>query len=132
MLPDGDFDMVKEIMLDFDFKLISKDNEKIKGQHGKYYLSQKYKNFELQVKLIARSQMVKLKLKQFDAGQKIRMEIFASFKSKVHADMWNLPKSLSDALQGVVYENDRQIKYGDISILEGEAVDNFSVYVGEL
>jgi len=124
--------MVKEIMLNFDFKLISKDNEKLKGLHGKFYLSKKYKNFEMQVKLMARSQMVKSKLELFGANQDLRMEIYASFKSKVHADMWNLPKSLSDALQGVVYENDRQIKYGDISILEGEESNNFRVYVGEL
>lgn len=124
--------MTKEIALEFDFKLISKDNEKIQNRNGKYFLSKKYKDFEKLIKDSTFVQMHNNKLDSFAPGVQLKMEIFAYFKTKVHADMWNLPKSLSDALQGIVYKNDKQIKAGTISITEGWDEDKFTVYVNQL
>jgi len=124
--------LTKEITLEFDFKLISKDNEKIQNRTGKYFLSKKYKDFEKLIKDSTFVQMHNNKLDSFAPGVQLKMEIFAYFKTKVHADMWNLPKSLSDALQGIVYKNDKQIKAGTISITEGWDEDKFTVYVNQL
>lgn len=125
--------MTKEVILKFDFKLISKDNEKIRNRSGRYYLSKKYKNFE---KLIKDCTAIQLREKYnsiyFEKDVQIQMNLFAYFKSKVHADMWNLPKSLADALQGIVYENDRQIKQGEIKVLENCERDAFTVYINQL
>lgn len=124
--------MNKDIMLKFDFKLISKDNEKIRNSQGRYYLSPKYKVFEQLIKDTAFLQMRNLKFEPFDKNAHLEMKIFAYFETKVHPDMWNLPKSLADALQNVVYHNDRQIKAGEISITENWKKDTFNVYIKQI
>lgn len=124
--------MTDEITLKFDFKLISKDNEKIRGKHGKVFLSDKYKNFERSIKLAAHNQIKKSDFEPFEPDAQLNMKIFAYFKTKVHADLWNLPKSLSDALEEIIYPNDRQIKSGEIIVTENWERDAFTVYVTKI
>lgn len=121
------------VILHFDFKLISKDNEKIQNQKGRYFLSDKYKSFEKQIKDTAFIQLQEnYNSVFFENGVDLEMHIYTYFKTKVHPDMWNLPKSLADALQGIVYRNDRQIKSGKITITEGWERDSFNVHIKPL
>jgi len=124
--------MAEDIMLRFNFKLISKDNEKIQNKQGKYFLSKKYKDFEKLIRDCAYIQLRNKKMEPFEKDAHLKMKIFVYYKTKVHPDLWNIPKSLADALQGVVYENDRQIHHGEISITEGWEWDSFNVYIGQI
>lgn len=121
--------MVKQILLLFEFKLISKDNEKIQNRQGKYFLSPKYKSFEKLIRDTAFFQMRSMSFEPFSKDANLQMIIRTYFKTKVHADMWNLPKSLGDALQDVVYKNDKQIKSGTISIHENADRNYFTVFI---
>ncbi|MBU0846786.1 RusA family crossover junction endodeoxyribonuclease, partial [Patescibacteria group bacterium] len=52
--------------------------------------------------------------------------------TKVHPDLFNLPKSVVDALQGIAYHNDRQIKEGHIIVTEAWERDSFSVHITKI
>jgi len=117
------FNMIK---LEYQFKLISKDNEKIRNKQGMYFLSKKFKDFEKLVKLTTVSQY-----KGNILTETLTLTITAYFKSKVHADCFNLPKGICDALEGIAYKNDRQIKFGSIIIgSESSDTDHFVVEIG--
>ncbi len=112
------------ITLKYDMRLISKDNEKIQNRQGRYFLSKEYKEFEATVKLITKSQY-KGPVLAGDVG----MQIIALYTNKVHPDTSNLSKSICDALQGVVYKNDKQIAELYVRRFEGEAKDGFIVEI---
>lgn len=110
------------VSLSFPFRLISKDNEKIMNRQGRYFVSKKYREFDKMVKLFAKQQY---KGEPLDGNLKVT--IVAEFDSKVHCDLFNLPKGLMDSLQGIVMNNDKQIKVGRLALAETMAKDKFSV-----
>lgn len=110
------------IKLMFDFRLISKDNEKIFNRQGRPFLSKKFKDWEKKVKNDVK-QIYRGKVLEED----LKMNINAFFTNKVHADTQNLSKGLCDALQKIVYKNDKQIKLITIRVTEGSSHDFFSV-----
>ena len=115
------------IRLDFNFKLISKDNEKLQNRQGRYFLSAKYKAFSEKVRLLAVSQYREKPLEG-----NISVHILASFKDKRHCDCGNLSKGICDDLQNICYLNDRQIKKLQCIVLENEPRDSFIVAIEEI
>jgi Holliday junction resolvase RusA-like endonuclease len=113
------------IVLNFPFKLISKDNERIFNKAGRYFLSKKFRDFERRVKFHTKEQYQGRILKG-DVG----ISIIACFKNKVHSDATNLFKGICDALQGEVYVNDRQIKQATIQIRYTNE-DSFTVAINQ-
>ena len=107
-------------MFHFEYSIypITKDNEKIMNRQGKYFLSSKYKNYEKAIALET--------IKQWPPGFKriasrVRIKrLLFKFSNKRHSDLANLLKSIFDALQGILYFNDKQIK----SINNLELVEN--------
>jgi len=87
-------------------------------------LSKELKEFERQVKLEAKSQYHGKPLEG-----NVRVEITAFFRDNRRPDLFNIPKSLCDALQDVIYLNDKQIIIGKIKIGENALKDNFIVIV---
>ena len=94
-------------------KPISKDNQK-RGQSrsGRFFIRPEYRKYEDNVGLQAAAQMI---------GQPpFKDDLFVVFvfylKNKRHCDLLNLPKSLCDALNGIVWEDDRQIKMAYLQI----------------
>jgi Holliday junction resolvase RusA-like endonuclease len=114
------------ITLQFDFKLISKDNERIQNRAGRYFLSAKYKAFSEMVRLSAVSQYRDKPLE----GD-ISITIVAAFKDKRHCDCSNLPKGVLDDLQGICYLNDRQVKKLECIVLDNEPRDSFMVTISQ-
>jgi len=110
------------IKLIFPFRLISKDNEKVFNRYGRPFLSKKFKSFENQVKLVAKSQY-KGDLLIGD----LSLVLVANYKNKVHPDAQNLFKSSCDALQEIIYKNDKQIKHAEVVVLENSDSDNFII-----
>ena len=111
------------ISLKFPFRLISKDNDCTINRYTKRkILSPKFRAFEEQVKLFAKQQY-----KEAPIRGDLKVCIVACYKTKVHCDLFNSPKGCIDALQGIVIENDRQIKVGKIAVAEGMAADKFEV-----
>lgn len=115
------------IILNFPFRLISKDNSKIVNRQGRFFLTKEYKEFEAKIKSFAILQYQGKPL----AGP-VSVEIEANFANKVHADLFNLPKSVMDSLQGVAFINDRQIKAGKIIVVECSQGDSFRVKIRNL
>ena len=115
------------IKLQFDFKLISKDNERIQNRQGRYFLSAKYKTFSEKVRLLAVSQY---RGKPLEGN--ISVVIIVGFKDKRHCDCSNLPKGVLDDLQSIIYANDRQIKRLKCIVLDSEPRDSFIVIVEEI
>ena len=115
------------IRLEFPFKLISKDNEKLQNRQGRYFLSAKYKAFSEKVRLFALSQY---RGKPIEGD--ISIHIIAGFGDKRHCDCGNLPKGLLDSLQNILYLNDRQIKKLECIVLDNEPRDSFIVMIEEI
>lgn len=112
------------IILNFPFKLISKDNFYMAGRGRRFYLPSKYREFENKIKLFIKQQY---KGKILEGN--LSIEIIVNFKNKVHADTCNLFKGINDALQGFIYLNDKQIKTATISISENSPEENFTVII---
>lgn len=112
------------ITLKYSLKLISKDNFKCQNRQGRYFLSKEYKEFEDAVKLITKAQY-----KGEVLTGEVGMQIIALYKNKVHPDTSNLSKSICDALQGIVYKNDKQIAELYVRRFEGEAKEGFIVEI---
>ena len=85
-------------------KVISKDNARFFNKSGFNYLPKSYTDYEKGV-------AVQMKL-QVDKPYLCDLVVFTDFfmKSKVHSDLTNLPKSLYDAGNGILWKDDRQIK----------------------
>ena len=115
------------ITLSFPFRLISKDNFKCANRSGRFFLSPKFKAFEEKCRWEARSQY-KGKLLTGD----LRVFIVAYFTNKVHGDTQNLPKSVCDSLQKILFSNDRQIKQLTITVVENSDKEMFKVNVEEI
>lgn len=113
------------IVLRYPFRLISKSNEKVYGKHGKFFLSAKFKDFEKKIKAETWAQFNEPMLK----GD-LSIEIHSCFVDRRHSDCPNLLKGVCDALQGIVYKNDRQIKKA-VSIIKNESspTNTFQVYI---
>jgi Holliday junction resolvase RusA-like endonuclease len=117
---------MKPIRLLFNLKLISKDNEKIFNRAGRFFLSDKYKGFEAEIRYLAKKQY-----KDNPLEGNLKMTILACFKDKRHSDCQNLSKGVCDSLEGICYINDRQIKHFECIVLEDEPRDSFNIVVEE-
>lgn len=116
------------IRLEFHFKLISKDNEKIRNKQGLYFLSRKYKDFDKKVRMVASAQYMRPMMEG-----PLKVTIVAYYKTKVHPDCFNLPKGVCDSLEGIIYKNDRQIRIGQVTVISESWVnDKFAVYIEEV
>ncbi|MEM4177826.1 MAG: RusA family crossover junction endodeoxyribonuclease [Nitrososphaeria archaeon] len=118
---------MEKIILNFPFRLITKDNAKMITKLGKRIVPPKFKAFEKSVSLAARQQY-----KRDVITDDLKMEIIAYYKDKKHSDCGNLSKSICDALEGIVYDNDRQIKDLRIRLTENSKNDSFKVIISRL
>ena len=111
------------ITLKYDMRLISKDNDCVINRYtGRKMLSRKFLNFENEIKRLTKTQY-----KGEIITGSIGMSITALFTNKKHCDCQNLSKGICDALQSIVYKDDRQIKEIFIKVFEGEKEDCFQV-----
>lgn len=111
------------ITLRFPFRCISKDNFGRFG-NGRFYRDSKFKAFENKIALYTKQQY-----KGNILDRDIDIVLLAFFKDKRHPDCTNLPKGVFDALQGLIYANDRQIKKATIEVYENQPQDKFEVIV---
>lgn len=93
-------------------KIISKDNQKMgKSRSGKFFMRPEFKRFERDVKIQAMKQWKLLPL-----SERLRVNIVFYFQNKVRVDLFNAPKSLCDALNGIVWLDDKQIEEGSLKL----------------
>ncbi len=94
------------IKLVFVGRPISKDNEKICNKKGRFFLSQKFRDYETEIK----KEFLKQKDNDFKIFTKdVIMTMRVFFEDGRCLDLQNVPKSICDALTGFLYENDKQI-----------------------
>ena len=110
--------MIRKITLKFDVHAISKDNEKFTNKQGIPFTSTKFKDFERDLKFLANAQLP-LDFKRFET-EDLCVSLTYTFKNKKHCDTFNLPKSTCDAMNGILWKDDRQIKSGAIDINYGK------------
>lgn len=101
------------ITLKFTGRAISKDNEKLismypskKSGRPFVFTSTKYKLYEKELRRQARMQLP-------EGWQVLTSCVWVSllfyFKNKVHTDVINLPKSICDAMTGILWRDDRLV-----------------------
>lgn len=94
-------------------KCISKDNEKCFNRAGRPFLSAKYRKWGKDV-----SQQAIVQLGAFKPILGPLCVHFAFYMpDKRHCDLTNLPKGLCDALNGIVWEDDKQIQISHSMII---------------
>lgn len=105
--------MTKNITLHFKGRAKSKDNYKIISRYPSkktgryhYYLCKEYEDYEEELKRQAQSQLPK-GWKPLEGN--LWVSLFFYFKDHRHGDITNLPKSICDAMEDVVYKNDKQV-----------------------
>ena len=102
----------KMIVLHFPFRCISKDNERIQNKQGRYFVSSKFREFESKIQIYTKNQIQGTKLLEGDL--EIYLKVY--FKNKVHSDATNLFKGVCDALNNIIWNDDRQIKKATVEI----------------
>ena len=108
---------------------ISKDNEKFFNRRsGRPFTSARFKDYEENVRLQAAAQMIG---KPPIEGDIMMMMVFW-FQNRTRPDLFNAPKSIADALQGIVYQNDKQVTIGYLQCLYDNANPRVEVYVDSI
>ena len=115
------------IHLIFNFRLISKDNFKCVNRYSRQFLSDAYKQYEQRIAWEAKKQYTD---KPFTGDLVVCIVIY--YTNKKHNDLLNAPKSLCDAIQGIAYMNDRQIKQAKIDVIENSPKDWFEISIYKL
>ena len=110
--------MIRKISLKFDIRAISKDNEKFHNNQGRPFTSTKYKNFERDLKFLTNAQLPP-DFKRFET-EDLYVGLNYTFKNRVHCDAPNLPKSTCDAMNKILWKDDRQIKSFSVDINYGK------------
>lgn len=88
---------------------ITKCNEKARGRNGKVFLSLRFKEFERNCRLYALKQYRGKPLTGY-----LNVSMLFCFTDRKMPDLFNLPKSVCDAMNGLLWEDDRQIVKGDV------------------
>ena len=102
----------------FPLRGISKDNEKIMNRSGRFFLSRKFKDFEEALKgyfLTSKTEGFKM-----FSDEDLCVTLNFTFKDKRHCDAFNLPKSVCDSMNGILWKDDRQIKSGSVEVNYGD------------
>ena len=100
------------IRLIFPGKCISKDNDKsYNPKSGFFFLAPKHRAYQNMIALQAKIQM-----KYPPLEGPLSVEIIFYMPNKVRGDLFNLPKSICDALTGIVWLDDKQIESGTLCI----------------
>lgn len=77
-------------------------------------LSREASDWKLQASWYAKSVAKSEKWKCLPLGVKVVMELYAFWPDERKRDMSNLHKLLPDALEGIIYENDRYVLVSDM------------------
>lgn len=101
----------------FPIRAISKDNEKIFNRHGRPFTSKKFKDFEKLLQTLVKTQIPNDFCRLDDCDLLVGLTFY--FDNKVHPDCSNLPKSVLDAFNKVLWKDDRQIKSLIVDVYEG-------------
>ncbi len=88
---------------------ISKDNQsRAPSKHGRYFLHREYRDYERNVRAQVENQLSKVVgFKPFINMLRVSMIFF--FQDNRHPDLFNAPKSICDALNKVLWIDDKQI-----------------------
>lgn len=100
--------MIRKYSFVFPVHAISKDNDKSIDRYGRRFVPRKFKNFENTLALYFRQQ-VNPGFKRFET-EELCVSLDFVFKNRIHGDIGNLPKSVLDSMNELLYKDDRQIK----------------------
>lgn len=105
--------MSKEIKVIITGKPISKDNQKRGvGKYGQFFTRPEYRIYEETARLQAVAQLIGKKILK----NEVEVEMIFYFPNKIRCDLFNVPKSVCDALNGVLWEDDKQIIAGHLFV----------------
>lgn len=95
----------------------TKDNQsRAIGKNGRYFTRPEFRAYENSVKIQARAQM--------NVHPPLEGPLFVIitfyFKNNVRPDLFNSPKSLCDALNGIAWKDDKQIVMGLVRVVTGD------------
>lgn len=110
-------------------KPISKDNQKRSiGKNGRYFTRPEYRDYEESVRDQAFLQL--RDHKPLDCDLFVMLIFF--FPNKKHCDLWNAPKSVGDALNGIVWKNDKQVKLSYLQCLYDKKDPRVEIYINKI
>lgn len=108
---------------------ISKDNQpRGISKYGKYFTRPEYRKYERSVKDQA---FVLMAGRQPFEGRLFVCFVFF-FKNKVRPDLLNAPKSFCDALNGIVWYDDRQIELATLQVCYDKQNPRVDIVVNKL
>ena len=86
---------------------------------GHAYTPARTKAYESKVKMLALKARQEARLKPFQGDVRVRVEIWGLKRG----DITNVTKAIEDAMNGVIYEDDRQIQYIETERFDCERPD---------
>lgn len=87
------------------------------SQYGKAYTPKATREYERKVAIIAKDAV--LSAGEWDTNLEYSVAITASFADRRHGDIDNILKAVLDAMNGIVYNDDKQVRAMSISRLYG-------------
>lgn len=109
-------------------KPLSKDNHKEFNKNGKYFLSDKFKRYEQNIRYEARAQLPH-NFEMFVGDVAIIIDFV--FPDHKRCDLLNAPKSVCDALNKIVWKDDRQIVKAFIKVSYDKDNPRIEMFVRE-
>lgn len=102
---------MEKLTFDIPLRLISKDNFKCRSKSGFYFIPKRFKEFDSSLIAYVKKQLPD-NFKIIDKNE-IEVELRFGLAKKAGGipDTGNAPKSVLDALNGVLWVDDRQIDY---------------------
>lgn len=121
---------IKQVRLHFPFKAISKDNFlRFSRKTNRPYRINRFQDFDEAMRVEIKRQLPGGFI-PFDKA--VYVTLTCTFKDKRHADASNLPKSIFDVLNKVVWNDDRQVRSMSVDVYDQQEADSFEIYAREI
>ena len=124
--------MRQKLILDAFIQIVLRPKSRPRSTHnrnGKLTVYTPPRTCEFEEKL---GWLVKAAYKDRPTSQKLKIELTLHFRKSMRGDIDNYTKSILDAMNKIVYDDDRQIRHKTVSVVDNCGHDGVHIQVWEI